>query len=115
VRQLETLACVVPEMPAGGAGALRGKTDLVITCLLVGQEHGRTIPLADVGRTGCFTLDRWRYFAEGLFACEKPDRYAAAICITVRPDCLLRGYSVGERCRLSVLRRERTSDAIRML
>jgi hypothetical protein len=24
---------------------------------------------------------------------EKPDRYAAAICIRVRPDCLLRGYS----------------------
>jgi hypothetical protein len=40
-------------------------------------------------------------FAEGLFARKKPDRYAAAVCITVRPDCLLRGYSVGERCRPS--------------
>jgi hypothetical protein len=27
---------------------------------------------------------------------EKPDRYAAAICIRVRSDCLLLGYSVGE-------------------
>jgi hypothetical protein len=33
---------------------------------------------------------------------ENPDRYAAAICIRVRPDCLLRGYSVGESWRLSV-------------
>jgi hypothetical protein len=36
---------------------------------------------------------------------EKPDRYAAAICIMVRPDCLLRGYSVGESCGLSGLQR----------
>jgi hypothetical protein len=27
---------------------------------------------------------------------KNPDRYAAAICIRVRPDCLSRGYSVGE-------------------
>ena len=33
---------------------------------------------------------------------KKPDRYAAAICIRVRPDCLLLGYSVRESCRLSV-------------
>ena len=32
----------------------------------------------------------------------------------VRPDCLLRGYSVGKNCCLSVRRRTlRTSDAIR--
>jgi hypothetical protein len=36
---------------------------------------------------------------------KKPDRYAAAICIRVRPDLLLRGYSVGESCGLSVLQR----------
>ena len=36
---------------------------------------------------------------------EKPDRYAAAICIMVRPDWLLRGYSVGESCGLSVVQR----------
>jgi hypothetical protein len=36
---------------------------------------------------------------------ENPDRYAAAICIRVRPDCLFRGYSVGESWRLSVLRK----------
>jgi len=36
---------------------------------------------------------------------ENPDRYAAAICIRVRPGCLLRGYSVGESWRLSVLRK----------
>src|SRR5216684_5680821 len=36
---------------------------------------------------------------------ENPDRYAAAICIRVRPDCLLRGYSVDESWRLSVLRK----------
>jgi hypothetical protein len=33
---------------------------------------------------------------------ENPDRYAAAICIRARFDCLLSGYSVGETCRLSV-------------
>jgi hypothetical protein len=32
----------------------------------------------------------------GLFAQKNPDRYAAAIYIRVRPDCLSRGYSVGE-------------------
>jgi hypothetical protein len=26
---------------------------------------------------------------------KNPDHYAAAICIRVRPDCLSRGYSVG--------------------
>jgi hypothetical protein len=36
---------------------------------------------------------------------ENPDRYAAAICIRVRLGCLLRGYSVGESWRLSVLRK----------
>jgi len=36
---------------------------------------------------------------------ENPDHYAAAICIRVRPDCLFRGYSVGESWRLSVLRK----------
>jgi len=36
---------------------------------------------------------------------ENPDHYAAAICIRVRPDCSFRGYSVGESCRLSVLRK----------
>ncbi|MEA3135401.1 MAG: hypothetical protein QOG17_3247 [Gammaproteobacteria bacterium] len=36
---------------------------------------------------------------------ENPDRYAAAFCIRVRPDCLLRGYSVGESWRLSVLQK----------
>jgi hypothetical protein len=41
---------------------------------------------------------------------EKPDRYAAAICIRVRSDCLLLGYSVGESCRLSVLRRPQAPD-----
>jgi len=47
---------------------------------------------------------------------EKPDRYAAATCIRVRPHCLLRGYSLGESCQLSVVRRaQRTPDAIRML
>jgi hypothetical protein len=35
---------------------------------------------------------------------EKPDRYAAAICIRIRSDGLFLGYSVGESCRLSVLR-----------
>jgi hypothetical protein len=30
---------------------------------------------------------------------RKPDRYAAAICIRVRPDGLLFEYSVGESCR----------------
>jgi hypothetical protein len=29
---------------------------------------------------------------------KNPDRYAAAICIRVRPDCLFRGYSVDEIC-----------------
>src|SRR6266851_4091284 len=43
-------------------------------------------------------------FGDDLFAHENPDRYAAAICIRVRPDCLLCGYSVGESCRLSMLR-----------
>jgi hypothetical protein len=34
----------------------------------------------------------------------------------VRPDCLLRGYSVGESCGLSELQRaKRTSDAIRVI
>jgi hypothetical protein len=28
------------------------------------------------------------------------DRLAAAICIRVRPECLLFGYSIGESCRL---------------
>ncbi len=36
---------------------------------------------------------------------ENPDRYAAAICIRVRPDCLVHGYSVGESWRLSVLQK----------
>jgi hypothetical protein len=39
---------------------------------------------------------------------ENPDRYAAAICIRVRPDCFLPGYSVGESWRLSVLRKDVT-------
>jgi hypothetical protein len=34
-----------------------------------------------------------------------PDRYAAAICIRVRPDCLLLGYSEDESWRLSMLRK----------
>src|SRR5712675_303743 len=35
---------------------------------------------------------------------EKPDRYAAAICIRGRPDCSLCGYSAGESCGLPVLK-----------
>ncbi len=36
---------------------------------------------------------------------QKPDRCAAAICTRVRPDWMFRGYSVGESCRVSVMRK----------
>jgi hypothetical protein len=36
------------------------------------------------------------FLAESCLHNEKPDHYAAAICIRVRPDSLLRGYSLNE-------------------
>jgi hypothetical protein len=51
------------------------------------------LPEADGGRTGCFTLDRWGDFLSKVCSHnEKPDHYAAAICIRVRSDGLLRTF-----------------------
>ena len=61
-------------------------------------ESGDALPMRDVCRL--------TWMAQSRVSLEVPDRYVAAICIRVRPDCLLRGYSVGESCRLSVLRRK---------
>jgi hypothetical protein len=43
-------------------------------------------------RRSSFSADGWASLN------EKPDRYAAAICIRVRPECFLFGYSFGEGC-----------------
>src|SRR5258708_6315852 len=58
-------------------------------------------PKRDVGRIRSVAM----FLAKVCSHNENPDHYAAAICIRVRPDCLLCGYSVGESRRLSVLRK----------
>ena len=50
-------------------------------------------PKRDVGRIRSVAM----FLAKVCSHNENPDHYAAAICIRVRPDCLLCGYSVGEK------------------
>ena len=84
----------------------RKRTTLAVTVEGLQRENNFALALlADV-----FTQPRpgtqaapdgfgWQYFKRrSVRTVKNPDRYAAAICIRVRPDCLFRGYSVGEIC-----------------
>src|SRR3981081_480948 len=68
-------------------------------------RRGRPPPKSRAATHRMDRIVRPQYFWRVRVTQQKPDRCAAAICTRVRPDWMFRGYSVGESCRVSVLRK----------